>query len=124
VGVPILVFVLCLGGGAVAAGQWLPDIEAGVTGGLAFFVVCGLLGLALALFGMHIYLIVHELNHLAFGPGGLTKAEVVGDGLRDIAFEDGAVLGLAFAVFLLAPPVTDYSEHVEDSSEQAGASQA
>lgn len=102
--VPILLFVLCLCGGAIAGSQWLPDLDAGPVGGLAFFVVCGLLGLALALCAEHIYSIVVEIEKLSPGPTvGPTKGEVVAGGLRNIATDGGTVLGLAFVVYLLAP---------------------
>lgn len=102
-GVPLVIFVLCLCAGAVLSSQWLPDLDAGPVGGLAFFTVCGLLGLALALLGEHIYLIVHEVEHLGAATGGLSKAEVVGSGLRNIAVDEGTVVGIAAAVYLLAP---------------------
>jgi hypothetical protein len=35
----------------------------------------------------------------------LTKGEIVGAGLRNIAVEEGTVLGLVFVVYLLAPRV-------------------
>jgi hypothetical protein len=102
VGVPLVIFVLCLCAGAVLSSQWLPDLDAGPVAGLAFFTVCGLLGLALALLGEHIYLIVRETEHLATA-GVLSKAEVVGSGLRNIALDEGTVVGIAAAVYLLAP---------------------
>jgi hypothetical protein len=105
VGVPIVIFVICLCGGAVAASHWLPDLETGPVGGIAFFAVCGLLGLALALLSQHVYLIVNEVEHLGSVPGGLSKGEVVAGGLRNIAAEEGTVLGLAIVVYLLAPRV-------------------
>jgi hypothetical protein len=101
-GVPLVIFVLCLCAGAVLSSQWLPDLDAGPVGGLAFFTVCGLLGLALALLGEHIYLIVNEVEHLA-GQGALSKGEVVGAGLKNIALDEGTVVGVAFVVYLLAP---------------------
>jgi hypothetical protein len=72
-------------------------------GGLAFFVVCGLLGGALGLVGLHVYSIVEELDH--GGPlGVLGKGEVVAVGLRSMLWEAGSLCGLAIAVYLLAPP--------------------
>jgi hypothetical protein len=104
IGIPIVIFVLCLSGGAVAAAKWLPALDAGSVAGLAFFAVCGLLGLALALLGEHVYLIANELKHASTGAeAGLSKAELLGGGLRNIALDEGTVLGIAFAVYLLAP---------------------
>jgi hypothetical protein len=65
-------------------------------------VVCGLLGAALGLVGLHIYSIVDELNHLG-GLGGIRKGEILAAGLRDMLWEDGSLLGLAMVVYLLAP---------------------
>jgi hypothetical protein len=103
VGVPLVIFVLCLAGGAVLSSQLLPDLDAGQVGGLAFFTVCGLLGLALALLGEHIYLIAKELEHVSPGSVALSKGEVLGSGLRNIALDEGTVVGIAAAVYLLAP---------------------
>lgn len=111
---PILLFVVCLCGGAAASGQWLPDLAAGRVGGLAFFVVCGLLGAALALVAEHIYLIVTEVERLVAIPGAPGKAEVVGSGLRDILEQAGPLVGLAFAVYLLAPPPAEPDEPASD----------
>jgi hypothetical protein len=103
VGVPIVIFIVCLAGGAIGGSRLLPDLEMGPVGGMAFFVVCGLLGLALALLGEHMYLLANDLEHI--GRVGLSKGEVVAGVLRNVAVEDGTVLGLAFAVYLLAPRV-------------------
>ena len=70
-------------------------------GGLAFFVVCGFIGAALGLLGLHIYEIVEELNRSTFGVIG--RGEVVADGLQSIAFEMGSLLGFASIIYLLAP---------------------
>jgi hypothetical protein len=110
-GVPAVIFVLCLSGGAVAGARFLPDLEAGPLGGLTFFAVCGLFGLALALLGEHIYLIVREVEDL--GPG-VTKGEALGAGLRNIAVDEGTVLGLAFIAYLLAPRIDKHAQLDEE----------
>ena len=66
---------------------------------MAFFLTCGLLGCALALLGVHAYLVVEEIDHL---PPGLRKGEVLAEGLRNVIFEVGSLMGFATAVFLLA----------------------
>jgi hypothetical protein len=76
--VPVLVFLGCLSAGVVAGARWLPDLAAGQVGGLAFFLVCGMLGAALGLLGVHIYV-----------------------------FEVGSLLGFAAVIYLLAPPLED-----------------
>lgn len=98
--VPVLIFLGGLAIGALAGAHWLPDLAAGQVGGLAFFLVCGLIGSALGLIGVHIYLIVEELKHLQ---PGVIQGEVVGGDLRNIIFECGSLLGLAGVVYLLAP---------------------
>ncbi|HEY1688706.1 MAG TPA: hypothetical protein VGF95_07550 [Solirubrobacteraceae bacterium] len=95
---PILIFALCFVGGTVAAAHWLPDLEPGRIGGLAFFTVCGLLGIALSLFGLHIYSTVKELDVVHFGKGLTLAGE-----LEVLLKEVGAILGLAGILYLLAP---------------------
>jgi hypothetical protein len=103
--VPAVIFLACVGAGVVISSRRLPDLAVGPVGGLAFFVVCGLLGTALGLVGLHIYSIVNQLNHFG-GFAGLRneKAELLADGLEDMLWEAGSLFGLAIAVYLLAPP--------------------
>lgn len=102
--IPVLIFVVCLCAGVAAAVQWLPPLAPGSVGGLAFFVVCGLLGAALALVGLHVYSIVQALDNVGGPFGGIRKGEVVATGLEGLLFEAGFLSGLACAVYLLAPP--------------------
>jgi len=103
--IPAVIFLACVGAGVVAAARWLPDLAVGPVGGLAFFVVCGLMGAALGLVGLHIYSIVNQLNHFE-GFAGLRneKAELLASGLAAMLWEAGSLFGLAIAVYLLAPP--------------------
>jgi hypothetical protein len=103
VAVPILIFVVCLAGGAWAGGQWLPNLASGPVGGLAFFAVCGLFGTALALAGINIYEIANSLNRFH----AISNAEVVTSGARGLLFDSGSVFGLAMVVYLLAPPTPE-----------------
>jgi hypothetical protein len=107
--VPVLIFLGGLAIGALVGARWLPDLAVGQVGGLAFFLVCGLIGAALGLLGVHIYLIVEELNHV---PSGVIQGEIVGGDLRNIIFECGSLIGLAGVVYLLAP-----APEVEDEPE-------
>ena len=102
--IPVAIFVACLVAGVAGGARWLPDLAAGPVGGVAFFVVCGLLGAALGLVGLHIYSIVNQLNHFG-GFAGLRneKAEILASGLESMLWEAGSLFGLAFAVYLLAP---------------------
>jgi hypothetical protein len=97
VAVPIIIAAVCFGGGIFAASRWLPELASDEVGGLAFFAVCGLLGIVLALIGVHVYLLVVAVE-LASGRAVVVAGELAA-GLRDV----GTVLGLACAVFLLAP---------------------
>jgi hypothetical protein len=110
---PVLIFFGASSPGVLAGARWLPDLAPGQVGGLAFFMVCGLVGAATGLIGVHIYSIVEELNHLS-GGGGLTRGEVVAQGLRVVVYEAGSLLALAGVVYLLAPagPEEDESEVV------------
>jgi hypothetical protein len=105
--VPILIFALCFGAGAVASARWLPDLAPGQIGGLVFLVVTGMLAAALALVGLHVYSIVHELNTAAMHN---EEAEIIAGGLRNLLWQAGTIFGLACAIFLLAPPRQETDE--------------
>jgi hypothetical protein len=99
--IPALIFIGGLSAGALIGARWLPDLAPGSVGGLAFFVVCGLLGAAIGLLGLHIYLMVEELNRVS---GNVeSRGEIVAEVLRNIAFEVGSLLALASVIYLLAP---------------------
>lgn len=97
---PVLIFVVCFGGGAAACTRWLPDLEPGGIGGLAFFCVCGLAGAALAVAGVHLYSIIYEVGRErevdAFGGAFLA------DGLAEILMNSGTLVALALIVYLMA----------------------
>lgn len=95
-GVPIIIFVL-----AFVIG--LPDLAEGRVAGLSFLVVCGLVGMALALVAVHIYEIAHQLNNAARLGLSSEKPDVVANGIMAMLRDVGPVLGLAAAVYLLAP---------------------
>jgi hypothetical protein len=107
--IPIAIFVVCLSGGVYASSRWLPSLAAGPVGGFAFFAVCGLLGSGLAIAGLRIYTTVDALS--VRGGLGLLNREIVAEGLTDMLWEAGTVLGLAAAVYLLAPPAELAEEH-------------
>jgi hypothetical protein len=100
--VPVLIFVATFAGGAMASARWLPPLALGRVGGLAFFAVCGLLGMSLALIGVHVYEIVRQLDQ--FAPGlGVKKQDVLATALETTLRDTGPVIGLAMVVYLLAP---------------------
>jgi len=109
--IPAVIFLACVGTGVVATSRWLPDLAVGPVGGLAFFVVCGLLSAAFGLVGLHIYSIVNELNHFG-GLGRPAGGELLADGLEEMLWEVGLLFGLATAVYLLAPPAEVAEEPV------------
>jgi hypothetical protein len=98
--VPILVFLACVSAGVVTAARRLPNLGEGTVGGLAFLVVCCLLGAALGIVGLCIYDIAHALGD---GSGSF-RADIVASGLASMLWEAGSVLGIAAVVFRLAPP--------------------
>jgi predicted phage tail protein len=99
VAIPIVIFVVCISAGVFAGSRWLPDLAGGTIGGLAFFVVCGLLGASLGVAGLQIYSIVRQQELL----GRLGSSAIVADGLSAILWQAGSLLGLAAVVYLLAP---------------------
>jgi hypothetical protein len=101
--VPVLIFAVGMVVGVMAGARWLPDLAVGPVGGLAFFAVCGLLGAAVGLVGLHIYSIVEALDHFD-GLGGVGKADIVSEGLQSMLWEAGSLFGISIAVYLLAPP--------------------
>lgn len=108
-GVPILIFVVLLGLGVYASSRWLPELPPGVVGGLAFFAVCGLLGAALALLGLHIYGTVEDARRSS----GYFRRLAVTGGLSEILFEPAVLLGLAAGLYALAAaaPTPASGEH-------------
>ena len=102
--VPVLVFVVCLVGGALAAAHWLPGLAGGPVGRTAFFAVCGLLGAALGVVGLHTYVTVKELE----AKPGIVKtllggnSRILANGLMSILYKGGVIVGLAAIVYVVA----------------------
>lgn len=107
--IPVAIFVVCLGAGAIVSAQWLPDLADGPMGGIVLFVVCGLLGIALVLVGLHIYSIVQAVDQIGGGFKASGEGEIVASGLADMSWEAGSVLALAIVVYLLAQPSAELS---------------
>jgi predicted phage tail protein len=99
VAIPIVIFVVCVSAGVFASSRWLPDLASGTIGGLAFFVVCGLLGASLGVVGVQIYSIVRQAEVFERVGG----SALVADGLSALLWQAGVLLGLAAVVYLLAP---------------------
>jgi hypothetical protein len=109
---PVFIFAACLSVGVVAGSRWLPDLAVGSVGGLAFFAVCGLLGIALGLVGLHVYSIIEGLG----GTSGNFRQVLLANDLESMVWEAGSVLGLAVVVYLLAPPAETVEEPVAGSA--------
>jgi hypothetical protein len=108
--IPILVFLACVSAGTLTSARRLPDLGEGAVGGLAFLVVCCLLGAALGIVGLRVYGIVHALGDSS----GSFRAEIVAQGLAGMLWEAGSVLGIAAAVYLLAPAGEHPSQPASD----------
>jgi hypothetical protein len=110
--VPLLVFIACFGAGITASARWLPEGGQGPIGGVAFFLVCGLLAGALSIAGLDVYLTIkqiYELGEPFTGGGGkdLGSALILAEGLRNMLIESGTLVGFAGIVYLLSPLVGD-----------------
>jgi hypothetical protein len=99
--VPIIVAVGCFVAGAAAAARWLPGLAEGLVGGMAFFVVCGLISAGLGLIGVDIYVIVKGLEGAGWGRG--INSTILADGLASLLRDGGTLFGLAGIFYLLAP---------------------
>ena len=95
-----IVAVACFIGGMWAATTWLPALAEGPVGTLVYFIVCGLAGGALAVFGVHIWQIVRELeqNRRILG-----SAELVAGALVETLWQSGTLAASALIAYLLAP---------------------
>jgi hypothetical protein len=103
VGVPILIFVVGFGVGSALPARWLPDLGEGRVAGVAFLVVCGLVGMVFALVALHVYEIVRQLDSASSLGVGNAKPDVIANGLLAMLRDIGPIFGLAAAVYLLAP---------------------
>lgn len=95
--VSVIICVVCLVAGAAASARWLPELAPGPVGGMALCAVCGLLGMALAVVGLHIYGIVEIEDGGRFG-----RIELAGE-LMSMFTDAGPLIGLAIVAYLLAP---------------------
>jgi hypothetical protein len=103
-GVPLMIFSVAFAGAGSMAAQWLPPLAPSRVGALSFVTVCALLAVAGALVGLHVYEIVRALDELSGNVGvPVNKPNVLAEGLVELLRDAGTVLGLAIAVYLLAP---------------------
>jgi hypothetical protein len=97
--VPIVIAVACFAVGVIASSRWLPDLDAGTLGTIAFFVICGLCGAVVAIVGAYIYLVVRDIEQ----SGRLEILNPVAGLLAAMLRDGGTVAGLALIAYLLAP---------------------
>ena len=114
-GVPILIFLIAFAAGGVAAAGMLPDLAEGRVAGIALLVVAGLAGMTLALVAVHVYEIVRQLDNAGTLGISSSKPDVVANGLMAMLRDIGPILGLAAAVYLLAPGREDEPPPFESS---------
>jgi hypothetical protein len=101
--IPVVVFVVAVALGVMAASRWLPELAEGPVGGLAFFAVCGLIGAAVGIAGLQIYSTVREMEAASgSGPFG-SKGDLLANGIDSILYQGGLITAVALIVFLLAP---------------------
>jgi hypothetical protein len=103
VGVPILIFVVGFVVGSALPARWLPDLGEGQVAGVAFLVVCGLVGMVFALVALHVYEIGRQLDSASSLGVDNAKPDVIANGLLAMLRDIGPIFGLAAAVYLLAP---------------------
>lgn len=107
--VVMLIFAVAIAGGFLAAKRWLPPLEAGRVGDISFLVVCGLVAVAVAVLALHGWETIQESNLDLTFPGGGNgggypdTADIVAQGLIAALRDAGPIIGLAAAVYLLAP---------------------
>jgi len=97
----VIVAVACFTAGVWGATTWLPPLAEGSVGTLIYFVVCGLGGAALLIFGVHVWQIVRELEE-NYRPI-LGSADVLASGLVETLWQSGTIAALALIPYLLAP---------------------
>jgi hypothetical protein len=112
-GVPLTIASLTFAGAGALAARWLPALASNRVGALAFVTVCVLLGVTSAIIGIHVYEIIRELDAIGGGQigGSINKPNILAAGLAELLQDAGPVLGLAVAVYLLAPSADDSVSH-------------
>jgi hypothetical protein len=93
-----IVAVACFVAGIWGATKWLPPLADGPVESLVYFVVCGLAGAVLVVFGVHIWQIVRELERERF----VASEVFVADDLMGTLWQSGTLAALALIPYLLA----------------------
>jgi hypothetical protein len=111
--VPIVIAVACFAASVIASSRWLPDLEAGTLGTIAFFVVCGLCGATVAIVGDYVYLIVRDVEQ----SGSLEILNPIAGLLAAMLRDGGTVAGLALIAYLLAPKPREVTPTAGDATD-------
>lgn len=114
--IPVLILLATFLAGVLITARWLPNLDSGRVGRIAFRVVCGLVGIAVALVGLEIYEIARTIDRESQTGYASSNSDVVTAGVVSILQGVGPVIGLPAAVYLLAPS----SERIRDEDEYAG----
>jgi len=104
----VIIAIACFLAGAMAASRWLPDLAAGPVGTMAFFVICGLCGAVVGLFGLNIDAMIKQAEGIGHGQEQLAVAV----GLLDILRDCGPLAAFALIAFLLAPRPSDQPDRI------------
>lgn len=94
-----IVAVACFVAGVWGVTKWLPPLAEGSVESLVYFVVCGLAGAALVVFGVHIWDIVRELEQNNRFP---ESDDLVASELVEAIWQAGTLAALALIPYLLA----------------------
>jgi hypothetical protein len=95
-----IVVVACFIAGVWAATTWLPPLADGPVGTIAYFVICGLVGVVLAIVGIRVWGIVHELEEAR---RLISSSTILADSLGALLCESGSLAALTLVAYLLAP---------------------
>ncbi|MDE3069369.1 MAG: hypothetical protein KGJ43_01430 [Acidobacteriota bacterium] len=103
----VVIFAVVFLAGVYGSTRWLPDLPSGSVNGAVFFVVCGLVGAAVADAGLHVYIAIESF--VAFGHHGFdafagseSDGVVVAAGLSAVLWNSGALVALAAILYVLA----------------------
>lgn len=118
--VPVGIFIIAFALGSFVCASALPKLGASRVGRISYLVVCGLLGMVAALIAVHVYEIVRQSDAASSLGAGNEKPDVIANGLMAMLRDLGPVLGLAGAVYLLAPTAEDEEEQADEVALQIG----
>jgi hypothetical protein len=104
----VLIAVACFTAGAIAAARWLPDLAEGPVGTMAFFVICGLCGAVVGLFGLNIDATIKRAESI----GQEGEQAAVALGLLDILRDCAPIAAFALIAFLLAPRPSEQADPI------------